>query len=545
MILRWNSRIVVLSILLSCLFWKGCDGSDVETPPIPVKPEAPEIVLENTITTDALFDHVQTFEDISLSHDLSRNSVSPGYARSMNYIEDVLADSGLLISEQEFEYRVFMETETATLEMMSPKHETFGRGKDFYTMTYSGIGRASGEIAFVKPMFPPGDEPDTSSDGCESADFDHVDLTGKIAVIQRGTCEFIIKAYNAELRGAVAVLIFNEGQEDRTGPIVGTLGEHFKMDIPVLGISYAFGEELYDLAASGERPSLEVSVKGINTTAQACNLFAETPYGNEKQVVMMGAHLDSVIQGPGINDNASGAAAILEIAYQTGIRPYIPENKIRFAWWAAEEEGCIGSYHYLDAIEPGDMRNIALYLNFDSIASHNFVRGVEDGDLSNTLMDPRNVYLETPDGCGAVEQVFLEYFASKRLPVKPTPLTGFTDYQPFAEYGIPFGGLFTGLGGVKTEEEAARFGGVAGRPYDSCYHTPCDTVINLNFDIFLQNAKAAAHAMQTFADRKVTGIFESSGKPRTSFHQPGKTVQPLREQYHDQYHKDRRRRPVR
>jgi Zn-dependent M28 family amino/carboxypeptidase len=189
-----------------------------------------------------------------------------------------------------------------------------------------------------------------------------------------------------------------------------------------------------------------------------------------------------------------------------------------------------------------------MYLNVDCIASHNFVRGVEDSDLSDTIDHPDNVYQTTPEGSGAIEQALLDYFHAKNLPTKQTPLTGRTDYEGFAKNGIPFGGLFTELDGIKTEAEALLFGGTAGEPYDTCYHKACDTVDNMNTQIFTENARAIAHVAQYFGDREITTLFEATSVPqalsvsRALLSVKAKTVKTT---YRDRYHKDRRHRATR
>ncbi|MDD2318800.1 MAG: M20/M25/M40 family metallo-hydrolase [Geobacteraceae bacterium] len=515
----------IVITLTSTLFFAACDGQKA----------TPVLELDKTISSEALVGHAQVLENISLGNALSRSSNSPGYLQAMDYIKDRLRGTGLRVWEQRFEYRNFFETQNPVLSMVSPEQEVYVWGTDYQTIAYSGIGDVSAEIVFVTPDFPPGVEPNTSTDGCESADFEGVDVAGKIAVIQRGTCDFSTKALNAESRGAVAVLLFNEGQEGRTDAIVGTLSADLTMGIPVVGIRYELGKTLYDRYAAGSATTLRVAVNGINAIASTYNLFAETVAGRSDQVVLIGAHLDSVIEGPGINDNGSGTAALLEVSRQLGLSGYTPKNKIRFAWWGAEEVGTVGSQHYLDTLSPEELRTIALYLNVDCIASHNFVRGVEDSDLSDTMDDPSNRYATTPAGSGTIERVLLDYFHANNLPTKPTPLTGSTDYQAFADRGIPFGGLFTELDGKKTEAEALLFGGTAGEPYDSCYHAACDTVTNMNTRIFTENARAIAHFAQYFGDRKVTALLDSS---RANVSKHAVTVETVKTS-RDRYHKDR------
>lgn len=499
------------------------------------------VALEGKITTEALVAHAKELERISLSNTLSRSASSPGYIQSMEYIRGSLGSSGLKIWEQRFDFRLFFETKDPVLTMTSPGQENYIWGTDYLTSTYSGIGDITAEIVFLTPTFPPGAEPNSSTDGCEAADFQGIDLKGKIAVIQRGTCDFSEKVSNAESSGAAAVLLFNEGQEGRTGIFSSILSDDATVQIPVLAVTYDLGKALYNL---GTPTKLRVAVIGENRMTPTYNLFAETVAGRSDQVIMIGAHLDSVIEGPGINDNASGAVALLEVARQIGLNGYTPKNKIRFAWWGAEEVGLNGSSHYLDNLSPADLRNISLYLNVDCIASKNFTRGVQDSDLSDTIDNPGTLFTETPNGSGAIEQVLLDYFRSQNLPTKTIPLDGMSDYMGFVKHGIPFGGLFTELSGTKTEAEALLFGGKAGEAYDDCYHKACDTVDNINTQIFTENTRAIAHLAQYFGDRQVATLIGKTTARTLRRTANAKTATPVKA-YHDRYHKDRSDRATR
>jgi Zn-dependent M28 family amino/carboxypeptidase len=230
----------------------------------------------------------------------------------------------------------------------------------------------------------------------------------------------------------------------------------------------------------------------MNFDVPTSNVIAETQNGRDDRVVVVGAHLDSVAAGPGINDNGSGAAAILEIALQMAALDIEPRNKVRFAWWGAEESGLIGSQYYVDNLSKREIKNIALNLNFDMVASPNYVRFVYDGDGSDTP-------LAGPNGSKNIENVFLNYFTEQSLPVEATAFDGRSDYGPFIDAGIPAGGLFTGADEIKTDEQATIYGGTAGEDLDSCYHTPCDDLTNINDEVLEQMADAASHAIQTFA----------------------------------------------
>ena len=228
----------------------------------------------------------------------------------------------------------------------------------------------------------------------------------------------------------------------------------------------------------------------VREIATTYNVFAETNTGDDDNVVMVGAHLDSVSDGPGIHDNGSGSAAILEVAEQ--MRKVKPVNTVRFAWWGAEESGLVGSDHYVFGLTPEELDQIALYLNFDMIGSPNFVRMIYDGDGSA-------FGLAGPAGSGAIEALFEDFYTDRELAFEPTEISFRSDYAAFFDSGIPFGGLFTGAEVIKTAEEQAIYGGVAGEQYDPCYHEACDTFDNVHLGVLDLNSDAVAFATLTYA----------------------------------------------
>ena len=240
-------------------------------------------------------------------------------------------------------------------------------------------------------------------------------------------------------------------------------------------------------------------------TYETSNVVAETRDGDPNNVIVVGAHLDSVGVGPGINDNGSGSATILEIVEQ--IRKVKPRNKIRFIWFGAEEHGLLGSEAYMESLPQAERDKIAAMLNFDMVGSPNFVRFVYDGDLSDSEPPEGGA----PAGSAEIERLFLDYFESQGLATEPTAFDGRSDYGPFIFAGIPAGGLFTGAEEIKTPEQAAIYGGVAGQPYDPCYHLGCDDLGNLNNVALDQMSDAAAHATITLAQEK--RLFESATTP--------------------------------
>jgi Zn-dependent M28 family amino/carboxypeptidase len=228
------------------------------------------------------------------------------------------------------------------------------------------VGYAPEVQEFDFPFFQELSPPVLVGDGCDASDFAGQTFTGQVALIPRGVCNFSVKAALAEAAGAVGVIIYND--EERQEPFISTLGSP-DFSVPVVGTSFTIGEQL-----SGATVHLETDVEF--QLRQAANVIAETAGGRDDRVVVVGAHLDSVPEGPGIQDNGSGSAAILEIAIQMAELGIEPRNRVRFAWWGAEEFGLLGSQYYVDNLTKREQKDIALNLNFDMTGSPNFVRFV-------------------------------------------------------------------------------------------------------------------------------------------------------------------------
>jgi len=280
--------------------------------------------------------------------------------------------------------------------------------------------------------------------------------------------------------------------------VVGTLSVPFQ--IPAAGPSFAVGQELRGLASQGLQIHLKTTV--INEERTSKNVIADwSPKGARKDnVIVVGAHLDSVPEGPGINDNGSGTAANLEIAKQlTKLGKNDVKNTVRFGFWGAEELGLWGSTRYVESLSPAELEKIALNLNFDMLGSPNFARLVYDGD--DTL---KQSPIEPPAGSGAIEKTFVDYFTKRGLATEPTAFDGRSDYQAFILAGVPAGGLFSGAEGGKTAEQVALYGGTAGQPFDPCYHQACDTYDNNSNTGLAQLSDGAAFAIQKYAKSTLT-----------------------------------------
>lgn len=456
--------------------------------------------LRNAVTAESAIEHLEALQSIANSNNGIRASGTPGYTPSADYVADLMAGAGYNVTRQEFQFPFFRELSPPVLEQTAPGAISYVEGVDFQSMEYSGSGDVTGLVQAVDLLLPP---TGGSTSGCEAADFAGF-VSGRIALIQRGTCTFAEKVQNASAAGAAAVIIFNEGNSpDRTGLIGGTLGG--PVSIPVLDVPFDLGNTFNSLI--GSSLELHIASDTISETRTTENVIAETPGGRADRVVVVGAHLDSVPEGPGINDNGSGSALLLEVALKMAELNIQPRNQVRFAFWGAEEAGLLGSEYYVSQLSNRDIKNIAVNLNFDMVASPNFVRFVYDGDGNATGT-------AGPNGSKVVEDVFSDYFAGQGLEFEATAFDGRSDYGPFINVGIPAGGLFTGAEGIKTAEEAAIYGGTAGDAYDSCYHQSCDTIDNINAEVFGQMLDAAAHATLSFAQTTsaVNGTDKGKGK---------------------------------
>lgn len=443
--------------------------------------------LLECVTVEGVREHQAAFQAIADANGGTRASGTPGYVASVDYVASQLQAAGYDVTIQEFMFEFFEVLTPSVLEQISPTPTSYVDGEDFAIMGFSGSGDVTATVQAVDLTLPPGPAADTSTSGCEASDFAGF-TPGNIALIQRGSCSFAQKAQNAEAAGAVGVIIFNEGQEGRTDVIFGTLGSS-GISIPVVGASFALGIEL----AQASGPVVRLFTDTRTTLMESANVFAETRSGDDSNVIMVGAHLDSVPEGPGINDNGSGSAAILEVALQ--MQKVKPRNTVRFAWWGAEEFGLFGSDNYVFGLSEDELDDIALYLNFDMIGSPNYVRFIYDGDGSA-------FGLAGPPGSDEIETLFQDFYGERELAFEPTEIDFRSDYAAFFDVGIPFGGLFTGAEGIKTPAQAATYGGTAGIQYDPCYHQACDTFDNVSLEVLDLNADAVAFATLHYAMEK-------------------------------------------
>nr|WP_223182492.1 MULTISPECIES: M28 family metallopeptidase [unclassified Streptomyces] len=436
-------------------------------------------LVRETTAQDA-YKHLQKFQAIADSAGGHRAAGSLGHDASAAYVYTQLKKAGYDVSYQKFDFE-YTETQAERASVVSPAPRTIDVKAMSYTKSTPVGGITAGLVA--APIDADG------TNGCEPSDFASDTFTGKIALIKRGGCTFAVKQQNAAAAGASAALIYNNTE----GILSGTLGDAASGKIPTGGLTQDEGTRLAaDLAAGPVTLSVEIrQLQQIRTTN---NVIAETRAGNAANTVMLGSHLDSVTAGPGINDNGSGSAGLLQTALELAKSKEKVRNKVRFAWWSAEENGLLGSQHYVDNLTALDKSEIKLYLNFDMIASPNYGLFVYDGDDSDGVGEGPG-----PAGSAQLERDITDYMDKKGLPHAGTDFTGRSDYGPFIEVGIPSGGTFTGAEGIKSPAEAAKFGGQAGVAYDVNYHAKGDDLKNINMTAFAANIGVIANAVGTYA----------------------------------------------
>ncbi|KQU36645.1 MULTISPECIES: M28 family peptidase [unclassified Rhodococcus (in: high G+C Gram-positive bacteria)] len=452
----------------------GSSGEGAAPSEEPVAAPVTGSSLSEAVTLDAVVSHLQELSDIADAHDGNRAAGTAGYDASVDYVAGTLRDAGFDVETPEFSF------DSYTLDSVALR--AADRDVPVSAFTYSPATPAGGVSGPI--VAAPADD----SPGCEATDYDGLTLTGAVALVPRGVCSFAQKGQIAADRGAAAIIVSNN--ED--GPLdAGTLGAKEDARIPSVGVSREDGAAL---AAAPTTAQITLAAETETTTSR--NILAQTTTGSTENVVMAGAHLDSVPEGPGINDNGTGTAAVLESALQMGGSPDVT-NAVRFGFWGAEELGLVGSTKYVEGLSDEDKAAIALYLNFDMVGSNNAGYLVYDGDDSDQVGEPAG-----PTGSDAIERVFEEQLTTQDA--DGTDFDGRSDYGPFIEVGIPSGGVFSGADDVKTEEQAARWGGTANEPFDPNYHTAEDTLENVDREALGINSKAVAYGIGTYAE-SVTG----------------------------------------
>ncbi|KAF5002717.1 hypothetical protein FDECE_10547 [Fusarium decemcellulare] len=415
----------------------------------------PERVVAD-ITGEDLQDVLHSLNKIALDNGSNRGFGMPGYNASLDFVLSRLSCSNKFdITVQPFTH-LFSHTRHISL--------TGPDGEDVQTISLQYNNPTPQPDGVTAPLFlVPVD--DTNGTGCQEEQWEGLDVKGKIALIKRGKCHFADPLAFAKSKGAVAAIIFNNNPTQLAGS--GSLGaENFGNLAPVGVITYDQGTAWMKRIEEGETLEVNLNVDMLTEDRETWQIIADTKQGDPNNIVMLGAHLDSIQEGPGINDNGSGVSALLAIA--ESFKKYKGfKNKVRFAFWGAEESGMIGSLYYLKNLSQKEISKIRFYFNYDMIASPK----------------PRYVVYTNSDADKAGAKYLFDYLEEQGYPAEYQPFGSGSDYIGFIEAGIPSSGIFTG----------------AGAPYDACYHTSCDDIDNINKEALVVNAKAAGFAAANLA----------------------------------------------
>ena len=430
--------------------------------------------LRKKVTADAMMVHLKKLQEIADANGGNRAIGTPGYDASIDYVANTLRDKGFDVQTPEFEVHLpFADAPSLTVggQTVTAKSFEFTRGTP-----PEGV---SGPLVPARV----GDSP-----GCSASEYDGLPVAGAVVLVDRGKCQFGVKQSVAAERGAVAVIVAN----NQDGDFGGTLGAKTDVKIPVISVTKTVGDQLR--AAPGPTTlKLNAGVRDVRTR----NVIAQTKTGATDNVVMTGAHLDSVPAGPGIDDNGSGVAAVLETALQLGSSPQLA-SAVRFGFWGAEELGLLGSANYVQSLNVDQLKDIALYLNFDMLASPNPGYFTYDGDQSTAPKDNEAVP-RVPEGSAGIERTLVAYLKGAGKPAEDFSFDGRSDYDEFTRVGVPAGGLFSGAEDKMSAEQAQRWGGQANEPFDPNYHKPTDTLDHINRTALEINGGGVAYAVGLYA----------------------------------------------
>lgn len=397
-------------------------------------------------------DNLKKLQEIANNNGGNRAFGLPGYKASVDYILSKTKKSKDFNTwTQEFE-EYFAQVEKIEFRVDETSYHVIG-------LTYSP---STAEEGLTAPLVLGA----TGPAGCTNEGYADLDVKDKIVLVQRGSCPdgttLAGRVKPAAAAGAAAVIIYTDVTTPVTG---GTLSDPQSDAFVAAGfINKADGEALKARIDGGEAIEAFFVQKQVVEKRKTWNVFTETKEGDPTNTIMLGAHLDSVQAGAGINDDGSGSSLILEV--KEALEKFKVRNKVRFAWWGAEENGLLGSKYYVSQLNDTAANNILTYLNFDMVSRGYY--GVFDGDGSTHG-------LAGAPGSDVIEKLFVDHLEGKGINVTAARFTGGSDYQSFMNIGKPVGGMHTGTG---VEQ-------------DPCYHQECDNINNPNPETLTINAKVS------------------------------------------------------
>jgi Peptidase family M28/PA domain len=470
MIRRLGATLLLLTGLLS-----GCSS------PRPGSPAAaPDLGrgLAGKVTADGMFVHLRALQDIANANRASRAEGTPGYDASVEYVAKALRSRGFDVTTPQFDrlYTAFPGKPALTV-----------AGRSYQVDQASLLVRTPPGGLTGQPIRP------TQPAGCTASDYPSVVPKGAIAVVDDSRCSVVDKQNSAVAKGAVALIVVSQPSGAGAPPTLFNPRYYDQLHVPVAVVG-AYGAAALAHATAPVR--LVLDAENIKLTSR--NVLAQTKTGSPHEVVMVGAHLDSPRGGPGINDNGSGVAAVLETALQLGPLPPV-NNAVRFAFWGAEEEGLNGVMDYVFGLDRDQLNDIALYLNFTMLGSPNAGFFTDDGDQSGPP-GPGVASGDVPEGSAGIERTLFGYLSLAGKRPADMPLSTRTDYHPFMVAGVPIGGMTAGASQTKTTVQARLWGGQPGVWFDPNYQSARDTVDNINREALAVMGSGVAFAVGCYAE---------------------------------------------
>jgi Zn-dependent M28 family amino/carboxypeptidase len=464
-----------VALPLACLLLVAACSSATQAPPAPVSDPARD--LSSKVTADGMYGHLEKLADIATSHEGSREDGTPGYDASVDYVAGVLRDKGFDVQTSEFE-RLVMTTPGKPTLVAAGRSFRVDQASLLVTTAPGGLSALT-----LRPR---------RSAGCNAGDYGSVDVRGAIAVVDDKGCSVVAKQNAAVGKGAVGVLVVSDPGSDGSPPGLFTPGYYQQLTSPVAVID---GDADAQLRRTSSPVRLTLDAK--SAVVKSRNVLAQTKTGDPHNVVVAGAHLDSAADSPGLNDDGTGVAAVLEAAVQLGSSPSVA-NAVRFAFWGSEAAGIQGSSKYVASLDRAGRDDIALYLNFDMLGSPNAGFFTYDGDQSGQP-NPDLPAASVPPGSAGVERTLAGYLNLAGVRPADLPLGRASDYSPFLSAGIPIGGVTTGGSQRKSATQARLWGGRAGVPFDPSYRLPGDTIANVDRGTLSIIGPAVAFAVGTYA----------------------------------------------
>lgn len=483
-----------LAVLLLTLLIAACATTH---PPArqPAAAPDPGRSLAAKVTADGMFVHLRALQEIANANKGNRTTGTPGYDASVDYVVKALRGKGFDVSTPQFE----------RIRNVSEGKPTLTVGGRSFPVDQASLlvrtppGGLTGQV--VRP---------TQAAGCGAGDYAAALPKGAIAVVDDSRCSVVDKQNAAVGRGAAAVIVISQPSGQGAPPMLFNPGYYNQLTVPVAVVG-ANGAA----ALKGSTASVRLVLDAENVRVVSRNVLAQTKTGSANEVVMVGTHLDSPADSPGINNAGSGVAAVLETALQLGPLPPVA-NAVRFAFWGAAENGLNGSMDYVFSLDNNALNDIALYLNFDMLGSPNPGFFTDDGDQSGPA-GPGVAASDIPEGSAGIERTLAGYLNLAGKRPADMPLNTRTDYHPFLVAGVPVGGMNTGASQTKTTVQARLWGGQPGAAFDPNYRGPRDTVDEINRDALAVMGSGVAFAVGTYADSigGVNGVTPHDKRHRT------------------------------